>query len=126
MTATNINWDNVAKWSAVLRSAKYMQGKGTLYNIISDTYCCLGVLQKEFCGTTNRKLNGRFALFESGMEFLGTVRNNPNVFNRTASFLNDGPPGYIIYSDGDDKAPLTFDEIADLLDIAVMEREGIE
>lgn len=33
-----------AKWLEALRSGKYLQGKGNLYNKIDNTYCCLGVL----------------------------------------------------------------------------------
>lgn len=33
------------KWLAALRSGKYKQGKGALYDPVTDGYCCLGVLE---------------------------------------------------------------------------------
>lgn len=33
-----------AKWLAALRSGKYKQGAGSLYEEIDDSYCCIGVL----------------------------------------------------------------------------------
>lgn len=35
-----------AKWLEALRSGKYVQGKGNLFNKEDNTYCCLGVLCK--------------------------------------------------------------------------------
>lgn len=32
------------EWIAALRSGKYKQGRGSLYDDINNTYCCLGVL----------------------------------------------------------------------------------
>jgi len=37
------------KWVAALRSGKYKQGIGSLYDANEDTYCCLGVAGK-ICG----------------------------------------------------------------------------
>jgi hypothetical protein len=36
-----------ARWLAALRSGEYLRGTGTLYNGC-DSYCCLGVLLKEY------------------------------------------------------------------------------
>lgn len=33
------------KWLKALRSGKYKQGKGTLYDPTTKTFCCLGVLE---------------------------------------------------------------------------------
>lgn len=33
------------KWLAALRSGEYNQGKGALYDPITEGYCCLGVLE---------------------------------------------------------------------------------
>ena len=33
-----------SKWTEALRSGKYEQGEGVLYDKESDSYCCLGVL----------------------------------------------------------------------------------
>lgn len=44
------------KWVKVLRSGKYTQGKGFLYNKKSNTFCCLGVLGA-VCGVPLEKLN---------------------------------------------------------------------
>ena len=34
------------KWLTALRSGKYNQGRGRLYSIADNSYCCLGVLCK--------------------------------------------------------------------------------
>ena len=34
---------NRKKWVAALRSGKYKQGKGQLYDNLDEKYCCLGV-----------------------------------------------------------------------------------
>ena len=37
------NLENIRLWVTALRSGDYRQGIGSLYNISSGTYCCLGV-----------------------------------------------------------------------------------
>jgi hypothetical protein len=39
-----MNKEIAKQWCAALRSGKYKQGQYSLYNVSSDTYCCLGVL----------------------------------------------------------------------------------
>lgn len=52
------------KWVKALRSGKYEQARGELYNKTCDSYCCLGVLYKEVRGKNPRKgailLNGDY------------------------------------------------------------------
>ena len=43
------------KWIKALKSGKYIQGYGELYNKNTDTYCCLGVA----CDIVNCKSNSK-------------------------------------------------------------------
>lgn len=44
--------DIAKKWLTALRSGKYKQGYGRLYD--GNGYCCLGVLQKEVSGNVSK------------------------------------------------------------------------
>lgn len=35
--------ENVKNWIKALRSGKYKQGRGKLYDLRTDSYCCLGI-----------------------------------------------------------------------------------
>ena len=45
------------KWLTALRSGEYKQGRAQLYNDLSNSYCCLGVLGV-VCETPIEKLGG--------------------------------------------------------------------
>ena len=42
------------KWVKALRSRKYKQGEGMLYDKFEDSFCCLGVAKKEGLCKKNR------------------------------------------------------------------------
>lgn len=46
------------KWTEALRSGKYKQGGGLMYDGAFNEYCCLGVLES-ICGTPNEDLEER-------------------------------------------------------------------
>lgn len=45
------------KWVEALRSGEFKQGKGRLYRMADDTYCCLGVLAHLQGATFNKSLD---------------------------------------------------------------------
>lgn len=127
-----INWDAVAKWRDELRSGKYKQGRGQLRNN-TDDFCCLGVLCEGVVGmssTYHQTLGHRYGHsygitpVEAKVLLGSTKPEGLTIFGAYFANLNDTgktPAGDPLVSE-----PLTFDEIADLLDIALIEREGIE
>jgi hypothetical protein len=115
-----INWDNVAKWRDELRSGKYQQTRGHLRD--SGGYCCLGIYAKAVAKIKPKKIERPYhdlysfdgetqGLPDQAKNHLGCAYDVPRLFDEYASDLND--------EDG-----LTFDEIADLLDIALLEHEA--
>lgn len=104
------------KWAAALRSGKYKQGGSELYNSFYNTYCCLGVL----CSVNKERHYGhvlpRKNLHAKTYEQLGG--SYPEAFGKRFEYLND--IGYV-EADGTGKTSsddrLTFDEIADLIEL---------
>ena len=47
------------KWIKALKSGKYIQGKDRIYDVNTDTYCCLGVA----CDIVNCKSDSNFIIF---------------------------------------------------------------
>jgi hypothetical protein len=67
------------KWIRALKSDKYKQGKGYLYNKYTDAYCCLGVAKEEgLC--SKRKGNAE----------LVSTRFLPNEIQSFLASHNDG------------------------------------
>jgi hypothetical protein len=108
---SKVNWKAVEKWRDALRSGKYKQGRGRMY--MDGRFCCLGVFQSGVQGRDPDTFMDDYELDKIGTEELGSWLENPSIFGLYASALNDDEW-------------LTFDEIADLLTIALIEREGIE
>lgn len=113
-TKSRVNYGNVKKWAKALRSGKYSQTTGCLYRPeTSDrgtaSFCCLGVLEHEICGIPVKNLRAEGVLLETGAMALGITGRDVKICGRYASVLND-----------DDN--LSFDEIADLLEIACIEK----
>jgi hypothetical protein len=98
--------DAKAKWLKALRSGKYKQARGTLFN--GDGYCCLGVLCRTQ-GISNRKMRG-WAFPES----IGV-----NAFPDDLTFAIGYGDNLKWLSWLNDKARLTFAEIADLIETQV-------
>lgn len=56
-------WDKLPKafknkWIKALKSGKYIQGEDRLYDVSTDTYCCLGVA----CDIVNCKSDNNFII----------------------------------------------------------------
>lgn len=116
------NWKAIAQWRDELRSGKWKQGQHHLRDA-NDNYCCLGVFCESVAGipaTPPDSNDPRFARefsFDEASMFLpdrargamGVSYENPLIFGAQFADLNDD-------------MHLTFDEIADLLDIALIER----
>lgn len=113
------NWKLVEKWRDALRSGKYKQGKDYLRNA-ANHFCCLGVLCYDTFKMTGEIKKQRYSfdgndivLPKSVFEKMGFEGNTPNLFGYSLEILNDAKNA-------------SFDEIADLLDIAIlMHKEGV-
>lgn len=94
------------KWINALRSGKYKQGDGELYNDKQNTYCCLGVLD-----TINPDLNlSNGTRYTLPRGFLIGLRSSGGGLYDTQTSLSDmNDDGY------------TFDEIADIIQIEYVE-----
>lgn len=106
-----------SKWTEALRSGKYEQGEGVLYDKESDSYCCLGVLcsivglssydivraavpDGDFYKDNNIELGGRWSL-------MAEERNYQDSAEYELTMMNDGEEGF-------DKK--TFPEIAEWIE----------
>lgn len=132
-----IKWRNVEKWRDSLRTTKLGQYKNAMLDDFRDPTkaCCLGICQLETQGRAGLSFKKYGVLDKDGIEFLGCKENVPKLFGIFASELNDygvrwcdfeGLPDENIPLAGEIVEPLTFDEIADLLTIAIIEKDGIE
>lgn len=118
------------KWANALRSGKYKQGKFKLYrkDYLSgeEEYCCLGVLDK-LCGSKNIKAISRDAtLPESLIKFPLLNTSDGEITSLgfiTLSALNDEGIKKSIEDNcnEENKGPLNFDEIADIIQICYKE-----
>ena len=91
-----MNKANVRKWVKALRSGKYKQCRGRLFD--GRGYCCLGIVEK----LAGVKPYG-FVLEQGAREWLGVDEHNPKIGGLEASFLND-------------RENLTFPQIADRIE----------
>lgn len=104
--------DIAMKWVNALRSGKYKQGAGQLFNSKNKTHCCLGVL----CDILNVDLKDNAytemiltkAIKPSGIKVAHLSSNTDLSLYR----FNDGHFGNDIYS---------FDEIADIIQLLYKE-----
>jgi hypothetical protein len=113
-----LNQDIVVPWVEALRSGKYEQGRATLFNKYSNTFCCLGVMEL-VCNPS----------VESAEELKG--KGTPSALDRPLH-LNDliGTPQHALKFNDEgrditgevnlitlnDEMKYTFLEIADLLE----------
>lgn len=103
------------KWVKALRSGEYKQGTGKL-NDGQGNFCCLGVLceieglPKETINGDDIAYNGSRGVYtgKSLKSSVGRIKDGPALVD-----LNDGP--------NDDIDQLTFDEIADIIQICYEE-----
>ena len=101
------------KWIRALRSGKYKQGTRVLHNEGNNTYCCLGVLCKiEGIKSSDPQV---IASKKNPLKTsTGCVDNRYGNTDLELTALNDsGLPAYA--------ASLTFDEIADVIQMTYKE-----
>lgn len=84
------------KWLQALRSGKYAQGDGLLYDHLLNTYCCLGVLCHVIDGKVEleRNLPTYEWLKKNGIQFFGFHKQecqNPflEIGEKSAANMND-------------------------------------
>lgn len=117
---SQINWTAVEQWRNALRSGKYKQGVSQLRNL-NNEYCCLGVFCEAVVG-----IEAKLDSFDDSYYYKGASVYLPRQARTKLGVSHEMP---FIFGVGfatlNDMAKHTFDEIADLLDIALIEREGI-
>lgn len=97
------------KWVDALRSGKYKQGKGMLYNGSNDSYCCLGVAA-EVCGL-DMVLHGEHAAIPN----IRTQEIMKVDFKVPTEFANNQGLQNVLWRMNDEKDN-TFEEIADYIE----------
>jgi len=98
------------KWTAALRSGEYQQGKHTMFDAKTDSYCCLGVLQHALDGVVEANMEVPSPKWGASKGITEPVKGscfNPFLFCGgnwcSAAYCND-------------ELNLSFPEIADLLE----------
>lgn len=120
MKLTQEQVKNRKRWVKALRSGKYTQERGYLRT--ENGFCCLGVLcdiQKKGKWSLS---SGQFAAVPV-YEFSGTnVYSPPGAISKSVNvYLKDG---YISFDTLNDDHGMSFDEIADVIVIDTIERNG--
>ena len=118
---------NVQRWIQALRSGEYQQTRGQL-NHPTEGYCCLGVLC-ELQGIPSRNTGSyveyQFGdIFNSGgipMDTFEKMTGFPDTIWGGDSTSPAGTRGMLIHAN--DHENLNFKEIADLLDIYLLENQ---
>ena len=95
------------EWIKALKSGKYVQGVGSLWNRKINSYCCLGVLGK-ICGVTGLSGNLKY-------EFLDSTNLNLKGLNKVPEELQGTGGLAQVLADMNDKH-YTFEEIAQYIE----------
>lgn len=122
-----MNIKALKQWRDDLRSGRYQQEQGSWGSRDKDTYCCLSVLACNQLDLDPRPYSGEGSTIsvvhnlnsKLSVCLLGADAHEysvPKIFGQMFSELNDGTS-----TDFED-LKLTFDEIADLIDIAILEQ----
>ena len=81
------------QWTTALRSGKYKQGSGYLYNSYNNSYCCLGVASKiELCnesqdaGEENQLISKEFLSLKIQTELVN-LNDSGNSFETIANYI---------------------------------------
>ena len=92
-------------WAAALRSGRFKQGVGVLYNVSDDTYCCLGVAC-EIAELPHDSIDFGWKSGPMGYipQVIADMLGIPHHFDQRA---------FVIVNDID---KLTFSQIADMID----------
>lgn len=92
--------DFKAKWIAALRSGEYKQGRGQLYDINNNTYCCVGVYAK--CNGMNLTKNGMDFLesADSGLYYMPLQKHiGINLVRKLVEMNDSGVKSFIEIAD---------------------------
>lgn len=107
------------KWVEALRSGKYKQTReGVLRTKDKKEYCCLGVLCKLIDPSILRQIDLHTSELPDNVALKSQSKCHIKFDNINAAGLNDS--GFVEYNDLDQETrieALTFDEIADLIQI---------
>lgn len=112
---------DIKKWVAALRSGEYAQGKHRLHN--ADGYCCLGVACKIFI---DKPIVRRYGFIDGGLP--SAQPDAPEWLKNLGTdirFKGDEEEKGLFLSYLNDELNYTFDEIADILELAYI-HEAIE
>lgn len=114
----------LTKWIKALRSGEYVQSRGALQNV--DGFCCLGVACKVFIPPSKQHLN-EDGMLQGGIpnseeqphapEWLQQVADDvyTKTFHNLTALNDEG-------ISSDNLEPLTFDEIADILELVYIHK----
>jgi hypothetical protein len=111
------------KLSQALRSGQFQQYRGSCYNTKTGEYCVLGVANSVFGGLTGKEQSELYSLSEYTVKAVGFSDEMPYFLGVALHILNDGDYNGKDWLNTSDKeiGALTFDELADLIDIALLD-----
>jgi hypothetical protein len=78
-----------AKWIKALRSGKYEQGSGSLYNPYNNSFCCLGVLHECITGRKPRRNSVFLSDAIADKASIERVHNSADTIQDKLSCMND-------------------------------------
>jgi hypothetical protein len=130
-----MDWNAIAQWRIELRSGKHDQGYGQLR--YGNQYCCLGVFMEKVACLKPTPTQGSGYFYDEGAtsglskptaEKFGFSETLPKIFGLSFHLMNDhgaymDTEGQIQFPTFSHTSRFTFDEIADLLDIAILMHE---
>jgi hypothetical protein len=103
----SLPWRFKKSWIKALKSHDYVQGRGTLRNKMSNTYCCLGVACA-IAGMDKRQIDGEYIPYDETLPVpLTLMGGTTNELVRALSSMNDSLGENVSFN---------FEEIADWID----------
>lgn len=111
-TETKLPEDFKAKWIAALRSGEYKQGKCSLYDPMTDSYCCHGVAGYLY-GISKEALAGKPYIGDDSTKELAPPDGYPSVL---ISMTNKSVGETVYYLAGMNDSERSFSEIADYIE----------
>ena len=105
MLLTNEQISLVENWIKALRSGEYKQGKGTLWNRFTNTFCCLGV-ECKVNGVPDKDIAGSFGPWYNRNELLGFIGYRPSKLQSERE----------LFASMNDEENYTFNDIASVLE----------
>lgn len=128
MSLSEKDKEQIETWIAMLRSGKYKQDKNALKTRVDSTvsYCCLGVACTQFTSIRASEEVGFPSLLPETVKaklpkWLFAVNRAPQKagFKQSLAVLND--EGFFSEDTEEYYAPMTFDEIADVVQLLLIE-----